>query len=283
MQVAFIDAGGIKTRCLMAGRPGAYPVLLLHGYGGTADIWIRTIDALGSEFHVVAPDMLNSGFTDLVPVKGPPQGPTVAHLLKLAETLGWKTFCPVGTSFGGLIAALLYFAAPERVDKLILNGSGTCFNDDAALEATLRNMLKNFGPLMEAPTLEACRGTLLKQVFDPAKVPDEIVPVMATAYARPGMFEVWRDGVYALLDFEACKPYAVRDRLHELDVETLVVWGREDPGAIYEMAVAAMPRLPRAQLVTFEQCGHKPMLEYPERYNTMMGAFLRSGRKGLAA
>src|SRR5580692_7704709 len=102
----------------MAGKPGAYPVLLLHGYGGTADIWIRNIDALGNEFHVVAPDMLNSGFTDLQAIDGPPQGPTVAHMLRLADTLGWKNFCPVGTSYGGLIAALLYFAAPGRVNKL---------------------------------------------------------------------------------------------------------------------------------------------------------------------
>jgi len=281
VQIKYVNAAGINTRCLVAGSPGACPILMLHGYGGTADIWVRNIDALGSDFYVVAVDMLNCGFTDIVDIDGPPTRQTVDHLVALVDALGFKEFCAMGTSYGSLIGALLYFAMPSRVTKLVLNGSGSCFNDDEALIATFKRMLTNFGPLMESPSTEAVRGTLVKQVYDPKNVPEDIVLVMASAYARPGMNKAWIRGAHGLMDLGRSKPCSVRDRLHELNVETLVVWGREDPGAVYAQAQAAVPRMPKARLSTFEQCGHKPMLEWTDKYNQLCRTFLTEGLRGV--
>jgi pimeloyl-ACP methyl ester carboxylesterase len=279
MQVRFIDVGGIRTRCLIGGRPGSYPLLLLHGYGGTADVWIRNIDALGDEFYVVAVDMISSGFTDPVDTGGrPPQPATVAHLRQLADKLEFRQFCPMGTSYGGLIGALLYFDMPDRVNKLVMQGSGSAFNEDTALAATLANVKKNFGPLMDGPTLDAVRASVAKQVFDPKSIPEEMVHMMATAYAQPWMRKAWEAGIDGLLDIEACRPYRVLHRLEKLDVDTLVVWGREDPGAVYASAVAGVKRMPRARLVTFDECGHKPMYEHTERFNREIRAFLKENR-----
>jgi len=36
--------------------------------------------------------------------------------------------------------------------------------------------------------------------------------------------------------------------------------------------------MPKARLITFEKCGHKPMYEHPERFNREVRAFLREGR-----
>jgi len=275
VQVRFIDVDGIRTRCLIGGKPGAYPLLLLHGYGGTADVWMRNVDALGEKYYVVAVDMISSGFTDPVDTGGkPPQPATVAHLRKLADKLGFKQFCPMGTSYGGLICALLYFDMPDRVNKMVLQGSGSAFNEDEALVATLRNVKKNFGPLMDGPTIDGVRASVTKQVYDPKSIPEEMIHVMATAYAQPWMRKAWEQGIDGLLDIEACRPYRVLSRLEKLDVDTLVVWGREDPGAVYASAVAAVKRMPRARLVTFEKCGHKPMYEYPQKFNDEIRAFL---------
>jgi len=277
VQVRFVDAGGVRTRCLVGGEPGRYPLLLLHGYGGTADVWMRNIDALGDEFHVVAVDMISSGFTDPVDTGGkPPQPKAVAHLRALADKLGFGRFCPVGTSYGGAIAALLYFDMPERVDKLVLQGSGSVFNEDEALVATLSNVKKNFGPLMDAPTIDGVRASVKKQVYDPKTIPEEMIHVMATAYAQPWMRRAWEQGLDGLLDLEATRPWRLLPRLEKIACDTLVLWGREDPGAVYASAVAGVKRMPKARLVTFEKCGHKPMYEHPERFNAEVRAFLKA-------
>jgi 2-hydroxy-6-oxonona-2,4-dienedioate hydrolase len=270
---------GIRTRCLMAGKPGNYPLLLLHGYGGTADVWMRNIDAFGEEYYVVAVDMISSGFTDPVDTAGkPPQPHAVRHLHKLADKLEFKQFCPMGTSYGGLIAALLYFDMPDRVNKMVLQGSGSAFNEDEALVATLSNVKKNFGPLMDGPTIDGVRASVKKQVYDAGSIPEEMIHVMATAYAQPWMRKAWEQGIDGLLDLEACRPYRVRHRLEQLAADTLIVWGREDPGAVYASGVAASKRMPKARLVTFEKCGHKPMYEYPQQFNREVLAFLKERR-----
>lgn len=276
MQVRFIDVDGIRTRILTGGKPGNYPLLLLHGYGGTADVWMRNIDALSEDCHVVAADMISSGFTDPVDTGGkPPQPYAVAHLRKLVDKLEFKKFCPMGTSYGGLIASLLYFEMPERVNKMVLQGSGSAFNEEEALVATLANVKKNFGPLMDAPTIDGLRASVAKSIYEPKTIPEEMLHVMATAYARPGMRKAWEQGIDGLLDIQATRPYRVLHRLEQLAPDTLVIWGREDPGAVYASGVAAVKRMPRARLVTFEKCGHKPMYEYPEQFNREVRAFLK--------
>jgi 2-hydroxy-6-oxonona-2,4-dienedioate hydrolase len=276
MRVQFIDVAGTRTRVLTAGRGDAYPLLLLHGYGGTADVWIRNIDVLGEHYRVLAVDMIGSGFTAPVDTGGrPPQPETVAHLRRLADQLQLKKFCPVGTSYGGLIGALLYFDMPERVDNLVLQGSGSCFNEDEALAATLKNVRSSFGPIFDNATLDAVRRSMSKLVFDAKTVPEEMVHVMATAYAQPGMRRAWEQGLDGLLDLEAGRPYRVLQRLESLAVRTLVIWGRQDPGAIYASAVAGVKRMPNARLVTFENCGHKPQFEYPDQFNREMRDFLK--------
>jgi len=276
VKVRFVDVGGVRTRILVAGSEKAYPLLLLHGYGGTADIWCRNIDELGRDFYVVAPDMIGQGFTDPVDTGGkPPQGPTVAHLRALADRLGLDKFCPNGTSYGALIGALLYFDMPRRVDRLVINGSASCFNDDAALLASYRKVLENFGPVMDAPSVEACRQGMIKQVYDPSTVLEEVLLTMATAYAQPWMKKSWTRQLEGLMKITESRPWQIRHRLKELDVETLVPWGRQDPGAVYASAVEAVEQMPRARLVTFEKCGHKPMFEHAAKYHETMREFLR--------
>ena len=34
-------------------------------------------------------------------------------------SLGWRTFCACGTSYGALLGTLLYLEMPERIDRLV--------------------------------------------------------------------------------------------------------------------------------------------------------------------
>jgi 2-hydroxy-6-oxonona-2,4-dienedioate hydrolase len=277
MEIRFVDISGVRTRCLLAGSPDAYPLVLLHGYGGTADVWFRNIDVLGREFRVVAPDMIGSGFTDPVDTRGrPPQAETVRHLCGLADQLGLERFCAVGTSYGGLIGALMHFAMPERVDRLVFVGSGSAFNDDDRLAATYRNVRDIFVPLLKSPSLETCREFMRKQCVDPASLPEEILPVMVTAYAQPWMRASVESGLAGLLRLTESRPWQIRHRLEEITASSLLVWGRGDKGAPVESAAEAARRMPRARLVVFEKSAHKPMYEEPDRFNRALDDFIRS-------
>src|SRR5262249_36331249 len=128
MRVRFVTTRGVRTRCLEAGDATATPLLLVHGFGGMADLWLRNLEALGEHFPVIAPGLLCHGFTDLVELEGRlAHRAAVEHLHGLVETLGIGRFHLIGNSYGGLIAALLYLDRPERVSKLVIINSATCF------------------------------------------------------------------------------------------------------------------------------------------------------------
>jgi 2-hydroxy-6-oxonona-2,4-dienedioate hydrolase len=280
MHVRFVDVEGVPTRCFVGGRKGAYPILLIHGLTLNAEIWLRNIDSLAKDYYVVAPDMLGSGFSG--PVGDHPRpmiGRKVEHLRKLADALGMKNFCACGSSYGGLVAALLYLGSPDRIDRLVINGSGSSFNTDAQLVSNLNKTLEQMGPEIAAGSLEFWQARARKGFHDPAKAPLEMALSLMTSYAQAWAVSAWEKSVSEMIDLEATRAYRILGRLEKLKVQTLVLWGKQDPGARYDQAVQAVSRMPNARLVAFDDCGHFPMLEHPEQFNRMIAGFVANGHE----
>jgi pimeloyl-ACP methyl ester carboxylesterase len=68
--------------------------------------------------------------------------------------------------------------------------------------------------------------------------------------------------------------YDIRDRLEEIDVPTLVVWGQNDRIVPVAAAHHYHRRIPESELVIFERTGHLPQLERPARFNRLVDEFL---------
>jgi pimeloyl-ACP methyl ester carboxylesterase len=73
--------------------------------------------------------------------------------------------------------------------------------------------------------------------------------------------------------------YDIRDRLEEIGVPTLIVWGRNDRVVPVPAAFSYNKRIgDNAELVIFDRCGHVPQIERPVRFNRVLEEFL--GRAG---
>lgn len=279
----FVDVSGAPTRYLVAGDEHAPAVLLVHGLTLTADIWRHNIDALGRDFRVIAVDMLGHGFTRPIAGQRADIPGKVDHLLRVADSLGLHRFAVSGSSYGALIAANLYLSAPERVSRLVLNGSGSCFSSEADLAGFLARTYANYKPTLTLSSPEMWRERLCGTVFDPASIPPELPVLLSLCYAQPWIAACWEETITTMRDSAAFRPYRILERLESINIETLVVWGRDDRGASYDSAATAIKRMPRAQLVAFERCGHLPMLEHPEAYNRLVHDFLTGDRPARAA
>jgi 2-hydroxy-6-oxonona-2,4-dienedioate hydrolase len=273
MRVRFADIAGVSTRYYLAGE--GFPVLLVHGVGVTSEIWLRNLDALSAKFKVCAPDTLGSGLTGAGTYRdGPIHSHVTRHLLGLADHLGFQEFAVIGSSLGGLFAALLYFEVPRRVSKLVLTAAGSVFNADAAYLNTWQSTLKNGGTAYAAPTLEICRKRMTNVVADPACVTDDLLVMQMTSYALPDALNLFERRTKGMLDLEAVKPYRVRERLEKIAVPTLAVIGAEDPRVDLAQARVDIPRLPNGRLEVFEACRHYPQLEHADRFNSLVGSLL---------
>jgi len=274
MREQFLDVEGIATRCLVAGDDKAPLLILLHGLTLTSEVWIRNIDELGKSFRVVAVDLLGHGFTQ--PRTAQPVGleEKLLHLEALVASHGLAGASISGSSFGGLIAANLVLRGRCRIRKLVINGSGSAFNTEDQLAAFMRHIREQYGSSLGTSSPEDWKRRVSASVYDPATIPQELPDALAACYAQPWAVACWKATVDVMQAPERFRPFRILDRLEQLNLPTLVVWGRNDRGGIYESAVTAVKRMPDASLVAFDQCAHLPMLEHPTRYNDTIRDFL---------
>lgn len=274
MQSSFIDVQGVRTRYLHEGAGEA--VILLHGIGLSADCFIRNIDPLAERFSVYALDLLGHGFTDAVNFgTSVPQVVMAQHVVDFASRLGLTRYSLVGSSFGALVAGLVYFSNKDQVDKLVIVGSGSLFHSAEQQKLTLGASLKNGREAMTGTTLEKCHRRIANIVFDPACIPSEMLALQLTSYALPDRLSAYLAAITGSVEAMDDDNARVLSRLEDLRCPTLVIVGREDPRADWKTHLDGTKRMPSARISIYERCKHLPFLEHVNRFNREVGDFLK--------
>ena len=200
-----------------------------------------------------------------------------AHVEDLHALVGHWAIAPVtllGYSWGGLLALLYAAAHPETVDTLAL------VSPAPATAAGRRAFEANFRERMQSPPIRAAREAL---------VASNLRTTDPDAY-RQRTFELAVAGYFAdLAAVRALTPFRVTERtqravwhslgdydlrpqLATLIAPTRVFHGRHDPIPLETAGETA--RLLRADLVVFEESGHCPYVEEPDRFVEAVGAWL---------
>src|SRR3954470_8277660 len=195
------------------------------------------------------------------------------------ERLGIDRCSLVGNSMGGFIATEVAITDPERVDDLTLVSAAGITWARAWREPA--EMLGRVGmaaaPLLLRFELSAIRRPKFRHrafggVFhDPNALRRELLwENVVPAFQSPGYFDAMRNLV----------GYDIRDRLEEIGVPTLIVWGRNDRVVPVPAALSYRNRIgENAELVIFDECGHVPQMERPVRFNRVLSEFLsRAGQ-----
>jgi pimeloyl-ACP methyl ester carboxylesterase len=114
-----IPINGLRYHVLDAGE--GPPVILLHGFPDTADLWRRQIDALvQAGYRAIAPDLRGRGRTERPPnVADYALSQIVQDVAALLTALGIPRAHVVGHDWGAAVAWLFAALRPERVDHLV--------------------------------------------------------------------------------------------------------------------------------------------------------------------
>jgi pimeloyl-ACP methyl ester carboxylesterase len=70
------------------------------------------------------------------------------------------------------------------------------------------------------------------------------------------------------------KRTGLRARLNEINQPVLIIWGDRDQYMSPKIAHVVKRELPNAKLLFFRDCGHSPMLEYPEQFSRAITEFI---------
>lgn len=269
---------GFVTRVYETGAPDLPGVLFLHGSGpgvsGRSN-WRDVITTLGDRFHCLAPDIV--GFGDSTHPDPAPQGfktnaeLRIPKLIELLDVLGIDKVSLVGNSMGGMYSLRIVQLVPERVEKLVLMGSGGM----PGLTPT-RDLIKLI-TFYDEPTKQAMTSLFQAFVFDLDSFGADIDAIAEDRLQVALRPEVKRShlGTFAPGEMLTFSP----EELAAITQPTLVIQGRDDRIVPLEASYYLHRNIPDSDLYVMARCGHWSQFEQAERFSKVIADFL-AGRIG---
>ena len=260
-------SGGHDWPYLEGGPRGAMPLLLVHGFGGDKDNWAMLAPHLTDRYHVIIPDLV--GFGDNVRDPGLPYDikAQTDRLIGFMDAIGLQKAHIVGNSMGGWIALQAALDHPDRLATLTLvNNAGV----KGAEESTLQKLPRTD----KSPLVPESVGEL-KQLMGfiahkPRAVPGRFMDVV---FAERSQHSALLEQIFWTIVADGDER-PLNDRLGEVRVPTLVIWGRHDQ-LIHVSCVAELEKgIPGSEAVIFEDVGHVPMIEKPGATAAVLRRFL---------
>lgn len=263
----FIDAGGVRTHYLEAGKG---PVLvLMHGGGAGADSlgnWQDCFAHFAPHFRVIAPDMIGFGKTD----KPSPEAYVYdqpgrnKHLADFLDAMGLSNVHIVGNSMGGATAIGVAITRPELFSKIVLMGSAGLPIPERPSPQLMHNLQYDF-------TMDGMRrviGGLTAPGFVPTdamvKYRFDLVDDAASKAALAAINGETRKGT---LNYP-------EDAVSTIQHPVLVVNGKEDGVSILPRAYRFLELLPNSWGYIVPHCGHWAMIEATEDFCGAVNRFL---------
>lgn len=270
-----VDLHGHRLRYRTAGQ-GA-PMLLVHGILSSSHTWSPLAEHLGSGHRLIAPDLFGHGESDKHDADYTIGGQATA-LRDLLVACGHERVTVVGHSYGGGVALQFAYQFPERVERLVLVGSGGLGAEvSPLLRATSLPGSEFVLRLVPARWVESA-GLRLRRLLGPLgwqpRADLEEMWRAVVALGDPATRRAFLRTTRAVIGWEGQRVSAA-DRLHlAAHVPTLIVWGDDDPIIPVEHAHTTHAAIPESRLEIVEGGGHWPHLEDPHRVAEAMREFV---------
>ena len=261
-QAQWIEADGVRTRALFAGR-GDTTLVFLHGFGESLLSWRALLDQFTGRYRVLAVDLPGFGASS-----NPGFGYDYPSYQRWLDSVVTRyTHGPlvvVGHSMGGELAAGLALNHPDRVvAAVLLAPAGAGINPVLSDSTSLASPAAQWVTSAFSFVVPASDSNWMREP-----------PPDSTAVTRDSASGEAMRLVMQRFDFAA-----LEDRFAELRQPVLLIWGRQDPTiplAIGERIAAVLPCRRFVRLFTL----HRPHQTLPDTVAAEMRWFLRKGGCG---
>ena len=237
-----------------------YPLVLVHGYLGSSEMWKFQKDYLKNYFRVIAPAL--PGFGESYKVKSLNSINTMANIvLECVEEKKINKFNLMGHSMGGMIVQEIAKVAGDKVNKLICFATGSIGNIPDRFES-LDVSIKR---LREEGIKETVKRIPPKWFVNGNKAKNYYLCENAVKETS----EETADNA-----LNAMKNWNGLDNLKNIKNETLIIWGDKDVSYNFDQVETLNKNIPNSRLDIFKNCCHNVHLEEPEKFNQTVKTFL---------
>jgi cis-3-alkyl-4-acyloxetan-2-one decarboxylase len=275
----FVDAGEIRLHYVDEGPPDAPPLLFVHGNPTWSYLWRRPIAELSARGHrCVAFDHMGFGRSDK-----PPQLSAyslerhIENALALIDALDLSDVTLVGHDWGGPIGLGALLERRDRLRAMVLMNTWAW-----ELPSFLPPFLREFRTEGLGEIL-ALGGNLFVESIPGGMRRRDADPLMMEAYRAPfpdywsraGTLAFQREIPLTERDRSAPLMASIHERLPQLSVPALFVWGMRDP--VFQPVFLEQWRelFPKAQTVELDDASHFLVEDSPDAVTAAIEGFLR--------
>jgi len=235
-------------------------LVFVHGYLGGGQQWAAQVRALSTHFRVITPDLPGFGANNESTTPESIRGLALNVLGQLDE-LDVQRFHLVGHSMGGMIVQEMVALAPERVDRLVLYGTGPVGLMPGRFETIdeSRRAVRERG-------VEATGRRIAATWF--------LHGESAQGYELCAELALRATEQAALAGLSAMEHWSGVASLAQIKSPTLVLWGDSDRAYLWPQPEQLWHGIAGAQLAVIPGCSHAVHLEKPQLFNAVLEDFL---------
>jgi len=277
-------SSGLKRRAVQVGdhrvvySEGGHgdPVILLHGFGASADSWNRFAKPLTRRYRVIAPDLPGWGASTRLEAASYGYPAQVERLHRFLSTLNLGRVHLVGHSMGGFIASAYAARYPDEVITLGLIAPHGMVEPEPSELA--RSVAQGDNWLVASSLQEFDR--LLNNVF--ARRP--YAPKVVLRYLANHAIRNSAKSARIFAEMQTNDP-SLAERLPHINAAALIVWGEQDRVLHVSCADLFRQGIKNSEVMIIPGSGHMPLVENARACSAAWLAFVEKSRqtRGAAA
>lgn len=241
-----------KFTYIETGKKDGEVLLLLHGLMGGLSNFGDVIMHFSQTHNVVMPTLPIYEMPMLtVSLDG-----LLSYLEDFIDFKGFDRVHIVGNSLGGHIALIYVLKHPDRIASLTLAGSSGLY------ESAMGDTYPKRGDY------EFIKRKTQDTFYSPDSASQELIDEIYNTVNDRGK------ALRIVMISKSAIRHNLGDELHQIKAPTLLIWGKNDKVTPPSVGEKFHELIDSSKLVWVDECGHAPMMEHPEQFNTILGEFL---------
>lgn len=254
-------ATGVRLHYAEQGDTSGHPIIMLHGYSDSWFSYSSVLPMLSHACHAYAISQRGHGDSEQ-PGGGYTVPELAADVVAFMDAMGLPQVTLVGHSMGSLVGQEVALAAPERLARLVLIGSGTHLRSEG-----MRQLEQEVNALEDPVPPEFAREFQVSTIYHP--IPDEFLDrAVDESLKLPA--RVWR----ALMEGQLAADYTAK--VNQIRTPTLALRGDHDNIFSTEAQAALESGLPNAVSKVYAETGHALHWERPVEFVKDLEEFISS-------